>query len=256
MMATSAESLALRQPGSRSRSLNVGLAQSDEEILACQKLRYQVFVEELGARIESDVHGIDRDNFDRYCKHLMVRDEDNGQVVATTRLLTDREARQAGMFYSQSEFDLTRILSLPGRFLEIGRTCIHPDYRRGSGLAVLWQGVARLMVMYDVDYLIGCASIPLDQDNNYAASVMHKIRKEYFAAEHLRVYPKIPLPTAAAMVCENVVLPPLLKGYMRSGALICGEPCWDEAFNVADVFTLLDRNQLDRRYVRHFVNRA
>ena len=240
----------------RPRALSVGLAQTPEEIEECQRLRYRVFAEELGAALHTDNAGIDCDRFDPYCKHLMVRNNLTGAIVGTTRILTDRELVHTGMYYSQTEFDLTRILGLGGSFLEIGRTCIDPDHRRGSTLGVLWQGVARMMVMYDVDYLIGCASISLDDGGSYALSVMAALRERHMAPEHLWVYPKVPLPAMGVNVCPDVVMPPLLKGYLRSGAMICGEPCWDEDFNVADVFVLLDRNHLAGRYVRHFVNRT
>jgi putative hemolysin len=255
-MATPSE---LMRPALRSgaaKAFSVDLARSEDEILSCQRLRYEVFAEELGAALHTDAAGLDRDRFDTHCKHLMVRDNNTGEIVGTTRVLVDRDIDHAGMFYSQTEFDLTRVLAMGGSFLEIGRTCIHQDYRRGSALAVLWQGVARLMVLHDADYLIGCASISMADGGSYALSVMSELRKSHFAAEHLRVFPKVPLPRRDVAVCERVIMPPLLKGYLRSGAVICGEPCWDEAFNVADVFVLLDRNRLAERYVRHFVNRT
>jgi putative hemolysin len=255
-MATPSELMRPALRSGKAKAFSVDLARSEEDVLKCQRLRYQVFAEELGATLYSDAAGLDRDRFDAHCKHLMVRDNTTGEIVATTRVLVDRDTVHTGLFYSQTEFDLTRVLGMGGSFLEIGRTCIHRDYRRGSALAVLWQGVARLMVFHDADYLIGCASIPMNDGGSYALSVMNELRNSHFAPEHLRVFPKVPLPRRDVAVCERVIMPPLLKGYLRSGAVICGEPCWDEAFNVADVFVLLDRNRLADRYVRHFVNRT
>ncbi len=245
-----------RLPLSARGTLSVTLVNEESDVLACQQLRYQVFSDEMGAHIDTDIPGLDRDRFDRYCLHLVVRDERCGQVVGTTRLLTTDGAGKAGLYYSETQFDITAIRSLPGRFMEIGRTCIHPDYRRGATLPLLWQGIARLMVEYDLDYLIGCASIPLDSGAGYVHSVISHLRKNHLSPPELRARPYVPLPMADKRAAEEVLLPPLLKGYLRQGAWICGEPYFDAAFNVADVFVLLKREQLARRYVKHFIDRA
>ncbi|NOZ10811.1 MAG: GNAT family N-acetyltransferase [Gammaproteobacteria bacterium] len=236
--------------------LHVTTAQSAAEVNACLRLRYRIFVDELGAHKTSPQAGLDRDAFDEHCMHLMVRDRVSGQLVGTTRLLTRDGAASANMYYSQSEFDLTRILCLPGRFMEIGRTCIDSAYRSSSALAVLWRGLAHIMVAQDIDYLIGCASIPADPGLSYVATVMTELRRRCYAPEHLRVYPRVPMVCRKTTASESISLPPLLKGYVHSGAMVCGEPAWDEAFNVADVFILLERDRLDRRYARRFVRRV
>ncbi|MEJ2646370.1 MAG: GNAT family N-acyltransferase [Gammaproteobacteria bacterium] len=235
-------------------TLTVSLA-DDHEVRDCQRLRYQVFADELGARLHTDRPGVDRDAFDPFCKHLLVRDSATGAVAATTRLLLDGDARRAGGFYSETEFDLQPVLGLPGRFMEVGRTCVHGHYRSGAAIAVLWSGVARMMVMHQVDYLIGCASIPLRDGGVYAQSVVERLRDSYFVPEELRVIPKRPLPAWDVPVRPDVALPALLKGYLRLGARVCGEPCWDPDFDVADLFVLLNRDRLEQRYARHFVNR-
>ena len=139
-MSTSAQrAVALSQ---RKRSLVVGFASSFAEIREAQRLRYQVFAGEMGAHLHTPMPGLDYDQFDAYCRHLLVRDSATGQVVGYTRLLTAEQAQQAGGFYSQTEFDIRPILQLPGRFMEVGRTCIHPDYRNGATIATLWSGLA------------------------------------------------------------------------------------------------------------------
>jgi putative hemolysin len=238
------------------RLLTVSLAHSDDEVMECQRLRYRVFARELGASLSDDAGGLDRDRFDLYCKHLLVRDHNTGEAVATTRLMFDDGAMEAGMFYSETEFDVASILSLNGSIMEVGRTCIHPAYRKGSALAMLWHGVARMVDMHNVDYLIGCASIALSHGDSYVQSVLDQLRKRHFASPRLRVTPRCPLPKSDTPAREHVSLPTLLKGYLKQGALVCGEPHWDPAFNVADVFVLLDRDHLARRYVRHFMNRV
>lgn len=235
---------------------SVDLAHRPEEVAACQRLRYRVFAEELGASIDDAGDGLDRDRFDPHCKHLLVRETQTGHIVATTRLLTQDDAEAAGMFYSEGEFELAPIHALGGRLMEVGRTCVDADFRRGSVLAVLWQGLAQMMVLHRTDYLIGCASIPLSYGDSYLRSALDHLYRNHAAPMHLRVRPRLPLRLPQAPAAEHVILPPLLKGYLRQGALICSEPYLDLSFNVADVFVLLERDRLARRYLRHFVNRG
>lgn len=232
----------------------VSIARHESDIEACLRLRYQVFAGEMNAQLGSS--GLDKDRFDDHCQHLMVREENSGKVVATTRLLTSDDREGIGFFYSETEFDIDAILDLPGRFMEIGRTCIHPDYRNGATLGTLWQGLGQVTLEQDIDYLIGCPSIPFSGGDDYMATVMHQLRKQAYSADNLRVFPRIPVSgLAEAKILDKVSLPPLLKGYLRVGAKICGEPYWDAAFNVADVFILVDTRDLNARYSRHFFTR-
>lgn len=237
-------------------TLVVSLAATEEEIRECQSLRYRIFSGEMGASIDTEIPGVDQDAFDSLCRHLIVRDSRNGEIVGTTRLLIDSNLESDTHFYSGTEFDIKNIMELPGRLMEVGRTCIQPDYRNGSTIAVLWQGLARMMVLHDVDYLIGCASIPLDDGGANAVAVVNRLRENNFVAPHLRVYPYKVLPQADTTAVGVARFPSLLKAYLRLGAVICGEPHWDAEFNVADVFVLLDRGQIDRRYARHFIQSA
>ncbi len=239
-------------PPARSR-LSVMLAAKPEEVRAAQRLRYQVFAEEMGAKLHSPEPGLDMDSFDAYCEHLIVWDQLNQQVAASTRILTDTQAKATDGFYSQTEFDLSKILATPGRFMEIGRTCVHPDYRNGIALTLLWSGVARYMMTHQFDYLMGCASVPMGQESGMARAVYEQVKGEYLSAPHLRVIPKYPLPSVPVGALPKVVIPPLLKAYLRLGVKVCGEPCWDADFNVADVFVLLPVKQMESRYLRHFI---
>lgn len=239
------------------RHLYVGLATTADEIRAAQRLRYQVFVDEMGAKLNGAEPGIESDRYDPYCQHLVVRDPTNGQVVGCYRILTDRQAAHAGGYYSENEFDLTRILGQPGSFMEVGRTCVHPAYRTGATIALLWQGLARFMVMNKFDYLMGCASIPLRTGTREAALIYQRLVKKYLAPEQWRTFPKVPLPQVQlAGAEEKAAVPPLVRAYLSAGAMICGEPAWDPHFNVADLFILMRADDINERYVRHFVNRA
>jgi putative hemolysin len=238
--------------GARTNRFTVSVAGSPEEIRECQRLRYEIFAREMGAQLHS-TDDLDQDRFDPFCYHLLVRDGRSGAVVATTRLLDNDGAARAGGFYSETEFDLTEIHALGGRFLEIGRTCIHQDYRRGAALPILWQGLARFTLVDDIDYLFGCASIPLDGGMSYVHGVTDFLRSHHFSPEALRVQPRVPLGPRGSEESVDAIVPTLLKAYLRQGAVICGEPCLDAEFGVADVFVLVKREHITRRYARHFL---
>ncbi len=232
--------------------LSVELVQDPQTLEAAQALRYQVFSEECGARLGTASMGLDQDIFDLHCEHLVVRDRRSGEIVATTRLLDSQGAQQAGGFYSESEFQLVGLPQLRGRILEIGRTCVHARFRNGATISVLWSGLAQLMNERRYEFLMGCASVSMADGGIQAHAVMQRLRERYLCREWLNAIPRLPLPEIDLPENVTAQLPPLLKAYMRLGAKLCGEPCWDPQFNVADVFILLRREQLCPRYARHF----
>ncbi len=218
----------------------VALARGPEEIAETQRLRFRVFGQEMGARVHAP-GGLEQDRFDPFCHHLYVRDAGSGEMVSSTRILTGRGARGAGGFYSEGEFDLGPIAALSGEVIEIGRTCVHRDYRSGAAIGMLWAGLAGFVELNRVDYLFGCASVPMRDGGVQAAAIMDQVRGRYLSPAHLRVTPRNPLPEVRLDAKVRPVVPPLLKAYLRLGAWVCGEPCWDEAFGVADIFVLLER---------------
>lgn len=268
----------------------VSFAQTEAEILESQQLRYRIFAGELGAQIDGGAEGADRDAYDPWCQHLLVRDTESGRIVACTRILTDRQAPNAGGFYSSGEFDLAMIDALPGRVMEIGRTCVDPAFRNGAVIATLWQGIAGHVARHGYDYLFGCASIGLEDGGAQAHAILQQIRGKYLSPEYQRVRPYYPLPAADARpssvgregcgsrvsalapaptslrsdtvspahdrAAEKVRMPPLLKAYLSLGAKACGEAYWDRDFNCADVFMLLNVSDLNPRYARHFLERS
>jgi len=237
-------------------SLRVAFARSATELRAAQRLRHTIFAGEMGARLHNQIPGLDHDHLDAYCHHLLVWDTSTAEVIGCTRILTEEGARQAGGFYSQSEFEIDPVLALPGRFAEIGRTCVHRDYRNGTTITALWSGIAGFVAEQRIDYLIGCASIPLGDDGAMAQVIFSELAQRYLSAEDRRVRPRIPLPRRDVLARDDYPLPPLLKAYLRVGAQICGEPFLDEDFQVADVFILVSTRQLPRRYARHFLGRV
>ncbi|MCP5420910.1 MAG: GNAT family N-acetyltransferase [Gammaproteobacteria bacterium] len=210
----------------------------------------------MAARLHTLTPDLDHDDLDEHCRHLLVRDNATGQVVGCTRVLTDRQAQQAGGFYSQGEFDISQILASPGRFMEIGRTCVRADYRNGATITALWSGLAEFIAEHDFDYLIGCASVPLGERGAGAHALFGDLAPRYLSADHLRAYPLNPLPPRDESAEARYSIPPLLKAYLRVGALICGEPCHDPDFQVADLFILLSTSNVERRYARHFMGRS
>ena len=136
--------------------IEVSWAQHQDEVRAAQRLRYEVFAGEMGARLSTNLPGHDVDLFDNFCEHLLVRDQASGQVIGTYRVLTPTQAKRVGSFYSDTEFDLTRLRSLRERMVELGRSCVHPDHRHGGVIMALWGALAEFMVRNQLDTMIGC----------------------------------------------------------------------------------------------------
>ncbi len=244
-------------PSKRGDRLHVELAVDDSAVREAQALRFRIFGEEMGATLKPGHAGLDVDAFDAVCQHILVREAATGRVVGCTRMLTDAGARTLGRFYSEGEFELGPVARLRGRLLEVGRTCIDAEHRHGAAIAVLWSGVAAFIQRHKIDYLFGCASVPLGTNDYQAAAIMNRLRRQAISPAHLRVRPRVPL--LSSEVPEDVLdapLPPLLKAYVRIGAKVCGEPCRDPDFQVADVLMLLDVRELNPAYSRHFLERV
>lgn len=233
--------------------LIVGLARTDDELEAIQRLRYQVFTEEMNAVFPDGANGIDADRFDPWCEHLMVQEINTGRVVGTYRLLTPANAVKAGGYYSESEFDLSGLGSLYSGLVEVGRSCTHADYRNGSVIMLLWTGIAQLVQHYGFRYVLGCASVSLRDDGVTAAEVWRAARKLMVQRPDVpRVTPLNRYPVEKLDSTLPARVPPLIKGYLKLGASICGDPAWDPDFNTADFPVLLDVETMDHRYRKHF----
>lgn len=233
--------------------LIVGLARTDDELEAIQRLRYQVFTEEMNAVFPDGANGIDADRFDPWCEHLMVQEINTGRVVGTYRLLTPANAVKAGGYYSESEFDLSGLGSLYSGLVEVGRSCTHADYRNGSVIMLLWTGIAQLVQHYGFRYVLGCASVSLRDDGVTAAEVWRAARKLMAQRPDVpRVAPLNRYPVEKLDSTLPARVPPLIKGYLKLGASICGDPAWDPDFNTADFPVLLDVETMDHRYRKHF----
>ncbi|MFF5188074.1 GNAT family N-acetyltransferase [Streptomyces sp. NPDC000345] len=232
----------------------VTLARDEADVRAAQRLRHDVFAGELGALLSSPQPGLDVDPFDAHCDHLLVRDTDTGQVVGTYRLLPPERASVAGQLYSDGEFDLTALDAIRPGLVEVGRSCVHPDHRDGAVIGLIWAGIARYMVDRGHDWLAGCCSIPLADGGALAAGTWDRVRDRHLAPEEYRVRPRLPWQPKQAAPAARTELPALLRGYLRLGAWVCGEPAHDPDFGVADLYVLLPMRRVDPRYLRHFLS--
>ena len=211
----------------------------------------------MGAQIDSGnnniTSGLDVDGFDEFCDHLLIRESRTNQVIGTYRILSPHQASEAGGYYSAGEFDLSRLAHLTSSMVEVGRACVHQDYRNGGTIAMLWAGLAKYMQMHHYEYMIGCASVPIHDGGHLAASLYHKLKEAHLSPPEYRVFPHNPLPIEALNRELPVVCPPLIKGYLRLGAYICGEPAWDASFNSADMLVMLPLLKINSRYAAHFL---
>jgi putative hemolysin len=233
------------------------IADDPTQVAAAQRLRHEVFATELGATLAPGAAGLDVDPFDAHCDHLIVREDSTGQVVGTYRLLppgrTDRR-------YAESEFDLTALDPLRDDLVETGRSCVHPDHRSGAVINLMWAGLTRYLHLRGSRWLGGCASVPVDDDGRTVAGVWAQAQSRHLSPPPLRVRPLRPWfaePAAAlatpADPAARVAVPPLLRGYLRLGAWICGEPSYDPDFRCADFYVLFSLDRMNPRYLRHFL---
>ncbi len=234
-------------------------ARHDDEVRQAQQLRHQVFVGEMGARLQvlpGTPAGLDVDAFDAHCEHLLVRtvehDHAPARVIGTYRVLTPSAARRAGGLYSDREFDLAALDGLRGRIVELGRSCTDPAFRQGGVILMLWSALAAFMQRNRLDLTIGCASVPMADGGHAAASLWRLLGAQHLAAPHLAVRPHLALPVDSLRSDLPVQPPPLIRGYLRCGGRVLGPPAWDPAFGTADLPMMLDLADLPAAYRRRF----
>ena len=235
-------------------------ARQQDDVRAAQRLRHHVFVEEMGARLRPPAgspEGHDVDLFDDFCEHLLVRTvadaERPAMVIGTYRVLTPGSARRAGGYYSDTEFDLTRLRPLRERMAELGRSCVHAEHRSGSVILALWAALAAFMNANGLDTMVGCASVSMRDGGHMAASLWRQLSLSHLAGVDIQVRPRLALPVDDLNQDLDVEPPPLIKGYLRCGARVLGAPAWDPDFNSADLPMLMRIQDLPMRYRKHFL---
>ncbi|ANT59332.1 ornithine-acyl-ACP acyltransferase [Salipiger sp. CCB-MM3] len=244
------------------RNLTVRLARTQDEIEAAQRLRYEVFVSELGGGGEMVDHArrLERDRFDPFFDHLLLSDaRRGGEVVGVYRLLRDDQAKAAGQFYSEDEYDLALLRASGRRLLELGRSCLHPEYRGGPGVMLMWQALAGYVAEHGIEILFGTASFH-GTDVQALAHPLSLLHERHLAPEDLRVRSRVfqrmdLLPEAEIDRRRAMVeTPALIKGYLRLGGTVGEGAFVDHAFNTTDVCLVMDTERLNAqaasRYTR------
>lgn len=258
-MTTSQLLVSTPESATDTRRYSLLVAREKAEVRAAQRLRHQIFAGELGAVLHSAEPGLDVDEFDPHCDHLVVREDRTGEIVGTYRMLPPEGARSAGRLYCQTEFLVPGLASVRAAMVETGRSCVHPEHRTGAVVSLVWAGIARYMLLTGHRWLVGCASVPLHApdapEGALAAGVWDTVRARHFAPEQYRVTPLVRWDDDGVRRPPRITLPPLLRGYLRLGAWVCGPPAHDPDFAVADFLVLLSLDRTDPRYLRHFLGK-
>ena len=238
-------------------SIEVSWAKHQDEVREAQRLRFDVFATEMGARLQTPIQGHDIDSFDNFCEHLLVRDVVTKRVVGTYRALTPAQAKRVGSTYSDTEFDLVHLRELRPHMVELGRSCVHIDYRQGGVIMALWGALAEFMERNQLHTMIGCASIPMLHNGmvsgDAAASIWRQVKEKHLAPFEQQVTPRLPLPVEQLDDSLDVAPPALIKGYLRLGAKVLGAPAWDPDFNTADLPMMMRISDMPDRYRKHFL---
>ena len=234
-------------------------------IEAAQRLRYDVFTSTPGFALPATgTDQIDVDRFDEYCDHLLVRDDDTGELVGCYRMLAPAGAIAAGGLYTETEFDIRAFDPLRPSLVEMGRAVVRDGHRNGGVVLLMWAGILAYLDRYDYDYVTGCVSVPIGDesdgpDGQVPGSQLRGVRdfilSRHAAPPEYRVHPYRPVRVDGRAIDEipsppRPSVPPLMRGYLRLGAQVCGEPAHDPDFGVGDFCVLLDKRRADTRYLR------
>jgi putative hemolysin len=229
-------------------------------IEAAQRLRHDVFTSEPGFALAGATDGRDADRFDEYCDHLLVREDNSGELVGCYRMLPPPGAIAAGGLYTATEFDVEGLDPLRPSLVEMGRAVVREDHRNGGVVLLMWAGILAYLDRCGYDYVAGCVSVPVctadeETPGSQIRGVRDFVRRRHAAPPEYTVHPYRPV-TLDGMGLDDidpparVAVPALMRGYLRLGAQVCGEPAHDPDFGVGDFPALLDKRQADTRYLR------
>lgn len=238
-------------------------AENEGEIEAAMRLRYDVFNIEQGKGLESArINEIDRDEFDEHCLQLIIVEKKTSRIVGTYRVHLGIVAKKELGLYSAREYNIRGIEKIVDEIVEVGRSCVHPDFRTGSVIGLLWSGLSGTLMRSGLRYLLGCVSLETVDPNIGWALYAHFKRRGQLCPT-LKAKPaagfELPPPDRdriEELLKEKITLlkniPPLFKGYLRLGVGVCGVPIIDQEFGTIDFLLLLDTNKLPEKYVKHF----
>jgi len=239
------------------------LTNDPSHVEAAQRLRQQVFAAEPGFALEP-AGGLDADRFDEHCDHLLVREDRSGELVGCYRMLPPPGAIAAGGLYTATEFDISGLDSLRPSLVEMGRAVVRADHRNGAVVLMMWTGILAYLDRCGYDYVAGCVSVPVrgvGAPGSQVRGVRDVVAARHAAAAEFTVYPYRPVMVDGVDLDgipapERLTMPPLMRGYLRLGAQVCGEPAHDTAFGVADFPALLDKRRADIRYLNRLRSAA
>jgi putative hemolysin len=249
----------------RADTIEVRLASSPAEIDAALRLRYDVFYREHGAKPSAEMAAREQD-FDKYddvADHLLVVDSQRGEspagVVGTYRLMRRPHAAILGGFYTTTEYDISRLTAFPGEVLELGRSCVHSDYRNRATMQLLWKGIAAYVFRHKIGLMFGCASLP-GTDVDGMATQLSYLHHAHLAPEDLRARALPELHVAMNRIPAEQIdgkrviasLPPLIKGYLRLGGFVGDGAVVDPQFNTTDVCVIVKTDAVTEKYFKHY----
>ncbi len=238
------------------------LLSTDPELIdAAQRLRHDVFTAEPGFTLSAAPDGRDADPFDEHCDHLLVREDVTGELVGCYRMLPPPGAIAAGSLYTATEFEVRGWDSLRPSLVEMGRAVVRAEHRNGAVILLMWAGILAYLDHSDYDYVTGCVSVPTHDPIGWAApgaqvrGVRDFVARRHAAPPEYTVYPYRPVLLDGRGIDDieppvRPEVPPLMRGYLRLGAQVCGQPAHDPDFGVADFPALLDKRRADTRYLQ------
>lgn len=247
------------------------LAETEEDVQAAQRLRYRVFVEEMGASASAQEQANRRetDGFDVHCDHLILFDRENAaedpldRVIGVYRLLRGSVAKAGPGFYSAAEYDLSKIMEYPHETLELGRSCVHADYRSGSAMQLLWMALAQYIYEYRLRLLFGCASFS-GTDMQALAKPLSFLHHTRLAPDHIRprvlddFYNDMNLLPEGAVDRPTAMreMPALIKGYLRLNGYVGDGAFIDREFNTVDVCLVMETDKISARYHSFYAGKS
>ena len=245
------------------------LVENKSELKKAQALRYSVFYKENKAQptFKKKLMRLDYDRLDKFSDHLIVIDKNNKcikkKIIGTYRLIRGDIASYFGGFYTSSEFNLTNILNSYNdkQILELGRSCVHKDYRNGTTINLLWKAIAQYVKLYDIKTLLGCASFPGTDVKKFSKELSY-LRYNFSLPDEISVQ-SLDNNIYPVYVGNNIYkndlrifakLPPLIKGYLRVGGKVSDSCFVDYDFNTIDLCVVVQTDNIDKKYRNKFLN--